>query len=146
MQNKLRVYLAPFLHGMRYTSFGRHFTKVEKLEEVKHFFFILLFWLSLLTIDKSSKISYLWKFYCDFLPEWPKKLSIHTAVWIFIYSCFLINGWLIKLSGRNTIQLFNYTFLFEIVLPIFFSSAHVPFIKFEPLSVEIWTPWTLEEV
>ncbi|KAH9745109.1 protein ENHANCED DOWNY MILDEW 2 [Citrus sinensis] len=30
---KLDVYLAPFLHGMRYTSFGRHFTKVEKLKE-----------------------------------------------------------------------------------------------------------------
>ncbi|RXI03406.1 hypothetical protein DVH24_004058 [Malus domestica] len=33
-KNKLRVYLAPFLHGMRYTSFGRHFTKVDKLEEI----------------------------------------------------------------------------------------------------------------
>ncbi|XP_042484448.1 protein ENHANCED DOWNY MILDEW 2 [Macadamia integrifolia] len=33
-KNKLRVYLAPFLHGMRYTSFGRHFTKVDKLKEV----------------------------------------------------------------------------------------------------------------
>ncbi|KAJ4725194.1 protein ENHANCED DOWNY MILDEW 2-like [Melia azedarach] len=33
-KNKLKVYLAPFLHGMRYTSFGRHFTKVEKLQEV----------------------------------------------------------------------------------------------------------------
>ncbi|PUZ51084.1 hypothetical protein GQ55_6G145200 [Panicum hallii var. hallii] len=32
--NKLRVYLAPFIHGMRYTSFGRHFTKKEKLNEV----------------------------------------------------------------------------------------------------------------
>ncbi|KAF8414192.1 hypothetical protein HHK36_002191 [Tetracentron sinense] len=31
--NKLKVYLAPFLHGMRYTSFGRHFTKVDKLKE-----------------------------------------------------------------------------------------------------------------
>ncbi|KAG8087097.1 hypothetical protein GUJ93_ZPchr0010g10774 [Zizania palustris] len=31
--NKLRVYLAPFIHGMRYTSFGRHFTKKEKLIE-----------------------------------------------------------------------------------------------------------------
>ncbi|BBH02074.1 ENHANCED DOWNY MILDEW 2 [Prunus dulcis] len=28
VQNKLRVYLAPFLHGMRYTSSGRHFTKI----------------------------------------------------------------------------------------------------------------------
>jgi hypothetical protein len=28
------VYLAPFIHGMRYTSFGRHFTKKEKLNEV----------------------------------------------------------------------------------------------------------------
>lgn len=34
LQSKLKVYLAPFLHGMRYTSFGRHFTKVDKLEEV----------------------------------------------------------------------------------------------------------------
>ncbi|RLN03789.1 protein ENHANCED DOWNY MILDEW 2-like isoform X2 [Panicum miliaceum] len=32
--NKLRVYLAPFIHGMRYTSFGRHFTKREKLNEI----------------------------------------------------------------------------------------------------------------
>ncbi|RDX86204.1 Protein ENHANCED DOWNY MILDEW 2, partial [Mucuna pruriens] len=33
-QKKLKVYLAPFLHGMRYTSFGRHFTKLDKLKEV----------------------------------------------------------------------------------------------------------------
>ncbi|XP_058070762.1 protein ENHANCED DOWNY MILDEW 2-like isoform X7 [Magnolia sinica] len=33
-KNKLKVYLAPFLHGMRYTSFGRHFTKVDKLKEI----------------------------------------------------------------------------------------------------------------
>ncbi|KAL6584724.1 Protein ENHANCED DOWNY MILDEW 2 [Orobanche minor] len=33
-KSKLRVYLAPFLHGMRYTSFGRHFTKMDKLEKV----------------------------------------------------------------------------------------------------------------
>jgi len=33
-KNKLKVYLAPFIHGMRYTSFGRHFTKVDKLQEV----------------------------------------------------------------------------------------------------------------
>ncbi|XP_073099034.1 protein ENHANCED DOWNY MILDEW 2 isoform X2 [Elaeis guineensis] len=33
-RNHLGVYLAPFLHGMRYTSFGRHFTKVEKLKEI----------------------------------------------------------------------------------------------------------------
>ncbi|XVF70768.1 hypothetical protein PTKIN_Ptkin11bG0188800 [Pterospermum kingtungense] len=33
-QNKLKVYLAPFLYGMRYTSFGRHFTKVDKLQEI----------------------------------------------------------------------------------------------------------------
>ncbi|KAM0942528.1 putative [histone H3]-lysine(4) N-trimethyltransferase chromatin regulator PHD family [Dioscorea sansibarensis] len=32
--NKLKVYLAPFLHGLRYTSFGRHFTKVDKLKEI----------------------------------------------------------------------------------------------------------------
>lgn len=30
----LGVYLAPFLHGKRYTSFGRHFTKVDKLKEI----------------------------------------------------------------------------------------------------------------
>ncbi|CAM6035194.1 unnamed protein product [Sphagnum compactum] len=34
VQNQLKVYLAPFLHGHRYTSFGRHFTKTEKLREV----------------------------------------------------------------------------------------------------------------
>ncbi|KAK1267978.1 hypothetical protein QJS04_geneDACA005223 [Acorus gramineus] len=33
-RNRLKVYLAPFLHGMRYTSFGRHFTKKEKLQEI----------------------------------------------------------------------------------------------------------------
>ncbi|XP_059666481.1 protein ENHANCED DOWNY MILDEW 2 [Cornus florida] len=33
-KNKLKVYLAPFLFGMRYTSFGRHFTKVDKLKEI----------------------------------------------------------------------------------------------------------------
>ncbi|KAK6238637.1 hypothetical protein QUC31_004106 [Theobroma cacao] len=33
-KENLAVYLGPFLHGMRYTSFGRHFTKVEKLKEV----------------------------------------------------------------------------------------------------------------
>ncbi|XP_024966145.1 protein ENHANCED DOWNY MILDEW 2-like [Cynara cardunculus var. scolymus] len=33
-KDKLRVYLAPFLYGMRYTSFGRHFTKPENLEEI----------------------------------------------------------------------------------------------------------------
>ncbi|KAI8552941.1 hypothetical protein RHMOL_Rhmol06G0306900 [Rhododendron molle] len=31
---KLRVHLAPFLHGVRYTSYGRHFTKVDKLKEI----------------------------------------------------------------------------------------------------------------
>ncbi|KAK5784291.1 protein ENHANCED DOWNY MILDEW 2-like isoform X1 [Gossypium arboreum] len=33
-KENLAVYLGPFLHGMRYTSFGRHFTKVEKLIEI----------------------------------------------------------------------------------------------------------------
>lgn len=33
-RSKLRVYLAPFIYGMRYTSYGRHFTKVEKLREI----------------------------------------------------------------------------------------------------------------
>ncbi|XP_030520622.2 protein ENHANCED DOWNY MILDEW 2-like isoform X2 [Rhodamnia argentea] len=33
-KDKLRVYLAPFIYGMRYTSFGRHFTKVDKLQEI----------------------------------------------------------------------------------------------------------------
>ncbi|KAL2938736.1 Protein ENHANCED DOWNY MILDEW 2, partial [Bienertia sinuspersici] len=32
-KKKLDVYLAPFLHGMSYSSYGRHFTKFEKLEE-----------------------------------------------------------------------------------------------------------------
>lgn len=30
----MRVFLAPFLHGSRYTSFGRHFTHPDKLREV----------------------------------------------------------------------------------------------------------------
>ncbi|KAG4120682.1 hypothetical protein ERO13_D11G158200v2 [Gossypium hirsutum] len=33
-EENLAVYLGPFFHGMRYTSFGRHFTKVEKLIEI----------------------------------------------------------------------------------------------------------------
>ncbi|KAJ3707830.1 hypothetical protein LUZ61_011535 [Rhynchospora tenuis] len=33
-RTKLNVYLAPFIHGSRYTSFGRHFTKVDKLKEI----------------------------------------------------------------------------------------------------------------
>ncbi|CAM8986919.1 unnamed protein product [Rhodiola kirilowii] len=33
-KDKLKVYLAPFLFGMRYTSFGRHFTKIDKLEQI----------------------------------------------------------------------------------------------------------------
>ncbi|KAK9284748.1 hypothetical protein L1049_023925 [Liquidambar formosana] len=33
-KRKLSIYLAPFLIGTRYTSFGRHFTKVEKLKEI----------------------------------------------------------------------------------------------------------------
>ncbi|XP_073058891.1 protein ENHANCED DOWNY MILDEW 2 isoform X1 [Primulina eburnea] len=33
-KEKMKVYLAPFLYGMRYTSFGRHFTKIEKLKEI----------------------------------------------------------------------------------------------------------------
>ncbi|XP_028758260.1 protein ENHANCED DOWNY MILDEW 2 isoform X2 [Neltuma alba] len=32
-QRQLKVYLAPFLHWKRYTSFGRHFTKLGKLKE-----------------------------------------------------------------------------------------------------------------
>ncbi|XP_058743355.1 protein ENHANCED DOWNY MILDEW 2-like isoform X2 [Vicia villosa] len=33
-QKQLKVYLAPFLHGMRYTSYGRHFTKIDKLKQI----------------------------------------------------------------------------------------------------------------
>ncbi|KAL4566889.1 hypothetical protein LXL04_031015 [Taraxacum kok-saghyz] len=33
-KDKLKLYLGPFLHGKRYTSYGRHFTKVEKLEKI----------------------------------------------------------------------------------------------------------------
>ncbi|XP_066390009.1 protein ENHANCED DOWNY MILDEW 2-like isoform X2 [Miscanthus floridulus] len=32
--SKLRVYISPFIHGTRYSSFGRHFTKVEKLVQI----------------------------------------------------------------------------------------------------------------
>ncbi|CAN6204060.1 unnamed protein product [Urochloa humidicola] len=32
--SKFRVYISPFIHGTRYSSFGRHFTKVEKLVEI----------------------------------------------------------------------------------------------------------------
>ncbi|KAM7492388.1 hypothetical protein LguiA_035309 [Lonicera macranthoides] len=33
-KRKLGIYLSPFLNGMRYTSFGRHFTKLDKLKEI----------------------------------------------------------------------------------------------------------------
>ncbi|KAL2523748.1 Protein ENHANCED DOWNY MILDEW 2 [Abeliophyllum distichum] len=33
-KNKLKVHLSPFLCGTRYTSFGRHFTKKDKLKEI----------------------------------------------------------------------------------------------------------------
>ncbi|KAG9132177.1 hypothetical protein Leryth_022232 [Lithospermum erythrorhizon] len=33
-KDKLKVYLAPFIFGMRYTSFGRHFTTVDKLKVI----------------------------------------------------------------------------------------------------------------
>ncbi|CAN8265759.1 unnamed protein product [Cochlearia groenlandica] len=33
-KRKLEIYLSPFLHGPRYTSFGRHFTKLDKLERI----------------------------------------------------------------------------------------------------------------
>ncbi|XP_019092074.1 PREDICTED: protein ENHANCED DOWNY MILDEW 2-like [Camelina sativa] len=33
-KDKLKVYLAPFIHGARYTSFGRHFTNPEKLQQI----------------------------------------------------------------------------------------------------------------
>ncbi|GAB4859373.1 hypothetical protein Ancab_040403 [Ancistrocladus abbreviatus] len=33
-KKKLDIYLAPFLHGMRYSSYGRHFTKLEKLQQI----------------------------------------------------------------------------------------------------------------
>ncbi|KAF8712051.1 hypothetical protein HU200_028883 [Digitaria exilis] len=32
--SKFRVYISPFIHGTRYSSFGRHFTKEEKLVEI----------------------------------------------------------------------------------------------------------------
>lgn len=37
LQKRLDVYLAPFIHGMSYTSYGRHFTKLDKLEEASSF-------------------------------------------------------------------------------------------------------------
>ncbi|CAH2069864.1 unnamed protein product [Thlaspi arvense] len=33
-KDKLKVYLAPFIHGARYSSFGRHFTKPDKLQQI----------------------------------------------------------------------------------------------------------------
>ncbi|CAD5334289.1 unnamed protein product [Arabidopsis thaliana] len=34
MKHKKKLEISPFLHGMRYTSFGRHFTNPEKLKEI----------------------------------------------------------------------------------------------------------------
>ncbi|KAL9241277.1 hypothetical protein vseg_015407 [Gypsophila vaccaria] len=33
-KNKLKLYITPFIHGMHYSSYGRHFTKKEKLHEI----------------------------------------------------------------------------------------------------------------
>ncbi|XP_021724536.1 protein ENHANCED DOWNY MILDEW 2-like isoform X2 [Chenopodium quinoa] len=33
-KKRLNVYLAPFIHGMSYSSYGRHFTKPDKLQEI----------------------------------------------------------------------------------------------------------------
>lgn len=33
-KRKLEIYLGPFLHGMCYSSYGRHFTNLEKLQEI----------------------------------------------------------------------------------------------------------------
>ncbi|XP_057525965.1 protein ENHANCED DOWNY MILDEW 2-like [Amaranthus tricolor] len=33
-KKKLDIFLAPFLHGMAYSSYGRHFTKLEKLQKI----------------------------------------------------------------------------------------------------------------
>ncbi|KAL8150963.1 hypothetical protein V2J09_020771 [Rumex salicifolius] len=33
-KHKLQLYLGPFLHGARFTSYGRHFTKLDKLKEI----------------------------------------------------------------------------------------------------------------
>ncbi|KAK9814428.1 hypothetical protein WJX72_005780 [[Myrmecia] bisecta] len=35
-EDVLRTVLAPFLHGLRYTSYGRHFTKTPLLQQVSH--------------------------------------------------------------------------------------------------------------
>ncbi|KAM0867441.1 hypothetical protein ACQ4PT_042030 [Festuca glaucescens] len=37
VKTRLRVYLSPFIHGSRYSSLGRHFTKAEKLVEIVDF-------------------------------------------------------------------------------------------------------------
>lgn len=42
LQRMLAVYLAPFIHGKRYTSFGRHFTKKDKLDKVSGLLYLWL--------------------------------------------------------------------------------------------------------
>ncbi|KDP30848.1 hypothetical protein JCGZ_13791 [Jatropha curcas] len=37
VKSKLKIYLAPFLHGARYTSYGRHFTQETKINEIVDF-------------------------------------------------------------------------------------------------------------
>lgn len=110
MQNKLKVYLAPFLHGMRYTSFGRHFTKVEKLEEViwlcscfsyfkvtQHFFVILLFWLALLGLfckviflEETCSYGHVHPSHVDTITYAQDNLDIEKIAWLFF--CFSSQG------------------------------------------------------
>lgn len=52
MQDKLKVYLAPFLHGRRYTSFGHHFTKVEEANAVCVGTFVIYEYAKLLTSSR----------------------------------------------------------------------------------------------
>lgn len=96
LQKYLKIYLAPFLHGTRYTSFGRHFTKMDKLREVSsrihicnNWFFIvsflavacllhyLVYWLSIFEayFDQYHKFSFNFKFILDFWLNFIPKRS-----------------------------------------------------------------------
>lgn len=61
LQKKLGSYLAPFLNGMRYTSFGRHFTKVDKLKEVSLFLHFII--ISCISVGMLLYLVSQWEWY-----------------------------------------------------------------------------------
>lgn len=81
------MYLAPFLNGNRYTSYGRHFTQVEKLEGVNYLTFVsnILYLMSLVTQFFPCTIKILSSLWCVFL------LFFYFSLHIFLSSLAVLD-------------------------------------------------------